>query len=351
MADKILGWWLIIMGVQVLYPFFYLSNVTRYQQFIGYEASISVLHPAGLFFYTKAAVGKLKLTKEIILILLLLAISMFSVFGFMSFMPENRILIFHEDNFMRYFDTTGQILVVVFSGLFMALYVFFLLKSNRLLNDFKKKVRNVFSNSEKVELRWLRKLVLFFYATYAATVIAFGINFITGMSLAYTDYVYYLLTVVFIFLLGYWGHQQGSIFSLTDGSIKLSNSKNEKIIRHNGAGYKKEASALEKIMIEKKPYLEPMLTIHDLAELLKLPSHQLSKVIHKEFGKNFYEYINQYRIESFKELVLTEKYKSFTILAIALECGFNSKSAFNRIFKEQTGITPREYKLQVLSKN
>jgi hypothetical protein len=107
-ADKILAWWLIVMGLQVLYPFIYLNNVTKYQQFIGYEASISVLHPAGLFFYTKAMVGSLKLDRKVILIMSLLFISMLSIFGFMSYMPEDRIAVFHEDDFLRYFDVTGE---------------------------------------------------------------------------------------------------------------------------------------------------------------------------------------------------------------------------------------------------
>lgn len=350
LADKILGWWLIVMGLQVLYPFFYLSNLSKYQQLIGYEAGISVLHPAGLFFYVKAVVGKLKINKEIVLILLFLVVSMISIFGFMSLMPEDRTAIFLEDNFLRYFDTKGKILVIFFVSSYMILYVFFLAKSNHILKKHRKKIRNIYSNSEKIDLRWLRKLVLFFYAAYSATIIAFSLSFVTGISVAYTDYVYYLLTVVFIFFLGFWGHQQGSVFSLNSGSLKTNPVKNEQLTNQNGLSYKNEAAALEKIMTNKMPYLEPVLTIHDLAELIGMPSHQLSKVIHKEFGKNFYEYINHYRIESFKEMILAEKYKSFTILAVAYECGFNSKSAFNRIFKETTGITPREYKMQV-SKN
>ncbi len=351
LADKILAWWLIMMGLQVLYPFLYLTNVTKYQQFIGYEASISVLHPAGLFFYTKAMVGSLKLDRKIIIILSLLFITMLSIFGFMSYMPEDRIAIFHESDFMHYFDVTGKVLVFFFSGLYLVLYVYFLVRSNRLLKNYKKRIRNVYSNSEKIDLRWLRKLVLFFYAAYAATAIAFSVNFITGVSLAYTDYIYYLLTVVFIFLIGYWGHQQGRVFSLSTDKIDIKSIKNEQAGNKNGVSYRNEALALEKIMAEKKPYLEPMLTIHDLAELLKMPSHLLSKVIHKEFGKNFYEYVNYYRIENFKKQIVSEKYQSFTILAVALECGFNSKSAFNRIFKEQTGTTPRDYKLQIQLQN
>ena len=349
LADKILAWWLIVMALQVLYPFLYLTNVDKYQKFIGYEASISVLHPAGLFFYTKAMVGRLKLNRKIVPILVLLIVSMISIFGFMSYMPQDRTAIFHESDFLRHFDATGKAFVFVFSGLFTGLYLYFLFRSNRLLKDYKKRIRNLYSNSEKIDLRWLRKLILFFYAIYVATILAFCVNFLLGISLAYTDYIYYFLTVVFIFLIGYWGHQQGSVFKLEARQKDVKDNKVENPTGNNGNSYAEEALALEKVMEEKNPYLEPMLTIHDLAELLNMPSHQLSKVIHKEFGKNFYEFVNHYRIEKFKKQIVLDKFGSFTILAVALDCGFNSKSAFNRIFKEQTGITPRDYKLQVLS--
>ncbi len=59
--------------------------------------------------------------------------------------------------------------------------------------------------------------------------------------------------------------------------------------------------------------------------------------------KNFYSYINAFRVEEFKERVVSQKYTHLTILAIALDCGFNSKSTFNRIFKQATGITPNEF--------
>jgi len=349
LADKILAWWLIVMALQVLYPFLYLTNVTKYQKFIGYEATLSVLHPAGLFFYTKAMVGQLRLNKKLIGIIILLLVCMISVFGFMSYMPDDRIAIFHEQDFLRHFDATGKVLLYFFSSSYFLLCIYFLIRSNYLISSYRKKIRNIYSNSEKIDLRWLRKLVLFFYVAYASTFIAFGVNFMLGISLAYTDYIYYMLTVVFVFLIGYWGHQQGSVFSLRTKLEHTKQEKPENSTGNNGHSYAKEALVLEKVMEVKKPYLEPMLTIHDLADLMKMPSHQLSKVIHKEFGKNFYEYVNHYRILRFKKQVVSEKLQHFTILAVAFDCGFNSKSAFNRIFKEQTGVTPRDYKLQVLS--
>ena len=93
-----------------------------------------------------------------------------------------------------------------------------------------------------------------------------------------------------------------------------------------------------------KPFLDPNLTLAQLSDALEIPSHYLSQVINEVFGLNFFNFVNGYRVEEVKLRILNPKYDSFPVLGIALECGFNSKTAFNRIFKNMTGLTPTEYK-------
>ncbi|MBG8553707.1 helix-turn-helix domain-containing protein [Hymenobacter guriensis] len=102
-------------------------------------------------------------------------------------------------------------------------------------------------------------------------------------------------------------------------------------------------AAVTTYMRHHKPYLNPSLTIHELAGGLQLPPHVLSKVINEGFGQNFFDFVNAYRVEEFKQLMTTPRAQQYTLLALALEVGFNSKSAFNRAFKKQTDQTPREY--------
>jgi AraC-like DNA-binding protein len=104
-----------------------------------------------------------------------------------------------------------------------------------------------------------------------------------------------------------------------------------------------EFRLLEKLMEEHRPYLNPGLSLGELADLAKTPSHQISKLINDQFGKNFFDYINSHRIKSFQHRIEKGDHNERTILSLALEAGFNSKTAFNRAFKKQTGITPREY--------
>lgn len=104
-----------------------------------------------------------------------------------------------------------------------------------------------------------------------------------------------------------------------------------------------ELERLELVMQEAQPYLNPGLSLSELAEQVQLPSHQLSKVINDGFEKNFFDYVNSYRIEAFKQRIRSGAHRERTILSLALEAGFNSKTAFNRAFKKYTGQTPREY--------
>jgi AraC-like DNA-binding protein len=92
-------------------------------------------------------------------------------------------------------------------------------------------------------------------------------------------------------------------------------------------------------------YLDSNLNLDKLANLLALTPHQLSHVINTGFNVNFFQFVNQYRIDKAKELLMNNSNNS-TILAIAYESGFNSKTAFNTTFKKLTGQTPSGFMKQ-----
>lgn len=100
---------------------------------------------------------------------------------------------------------------------------------------------------------------------------------------------------------------------------------------------------LEQVMKKRKPYLNAKLGLQDLADAISVNMHTLSWVINEGYKKNFFDFVNEYRIEEFKRLVNHDQYKHYTFLALALEVGFSSKTTFNRAFKKFTGKTPREF--------
>ena len=109
------------------------------------------------------------------------------------------------------------------------------------------------------------------------------------------------------------------------------------------------ANEIDKLMDKENFYLDPDLTILSLSEKTGLPHYLISKAINRIKECNFHTYINKYRVEEVKKLLTDpENSKRFTLLALALDSGFKSKSAFNDIFKKFTGLTPTEFKKENL---
>lgn len=106
-------------------------------------------------------------------------------------------------------------------------------------------------------------------------------------------------------------------------------------------------ACLEERMLSAKPWLDPDLTIADLALALDVPRHHLTQVINNGLGKNFYRYVNEYRVEEVKRKIADGEAERLTILGVALDSGFNSKSVFNTAFKSIVGCTPSEYRKSV----
>ena len=97
-------------------------------------------------------------------------------------------------------------------------------------------------------------------------------------------------------------------------------------------------------MIEKEPYLDSSLTIQGLSEQLNMPVKDLSALINLYMNKHFFDFINEYRIEKAKEILIDPAQKELTILEILYHVGFNSKSSFSTSFKKYTGTTPTEFR-------
>lgn len=106
---------------------------------------------------------------------------------------------------------------------------------------------------------------------------------------------------------------------------------------------------LQKSMEQDKLYLQPQLTLKQLADHLNLPARQLSEHINQGFDQSFSEWVNGYRAEAVARRIRQGDAAQFTLLALALEAGFNSKTSFNRIFKQHTGLSPSAFKAQITS--
>jgi AraC-like DNA-binding protein len=103
-------------------------------------------------------------------------------------------------------------------------------------------------------------------------------------------------------------------------------------------------AALEEKIKKDRPYLDPQLTIDDLAQSVNCSRHHLSQALNEQLGQTFYDYINQYRVAEAKLLLSDPAKASLKVAALAFDAGFNSISTFNEVFKKITGQTPTQFR-------
>ena len=101
------------------------------------------------------------------------------------------------------------------------------------------------------------------------------------------------------------------------------------------------------LMDTERPYQNGDLTLADLAERLDTTPHKLSEVLNSELAQTFYDFVNSYRVREVQRRIAEERSRNLTVLALAMDAGFASKSTFNSVFKKHTGQTPSAYRQAV----
>ena len=206
-------------------------------------------------------------------------------------------------------------------------------------------------SSGKITLQWLTGLSITFYAGYVVMFIFGGVDILVDFMPFDPYETSFIGLTILTFLFTIFGFHQPSIFEevVREHDLAIeSNSGESEQKKYARSGLKKKDVAryiklLENHLEKDKPYKDRALTIFDLSDQLQIPRHFLSEVINEHLGKNFYTLVNEYRLEEVKKRMLDPAFKHLTILAIAYDAGFNSKSSFNTIFKQKTGMTPSQY--------
>jgi len=218
-------------------------------------------------------------------------------------------------------------------------YIILMLKT---LFSYQRKVNNIYSSIEKINLKWVMSLLSviilhWFFVTTRATLSI--LNITSGNILGIIDLFSITIFLVFVTILVFKGLNQIKNFAgITEKKEQIKNlilSENE-IVK-----YKIE---IIDFMNTQKPYLIPLLTIEKLSEKLSIQPWLLSYVINRAFNQNFFNFVNNYRVEEVKKKLKDPENKNKTILQILYEAGFNSKSTFNSVFKKFTGTTPKQFR-------
>lgn len=240
----------------------------------------------------------------------------------------------------------GGLFIFVFPIPQIATY--FALSIRRLIRH-GRSIREQFSSIQKISLVWLRNLLAAFCVLYILYFIGtvFSGAFISNENL---ERLLNLATVIVIYSIGYMGLRQPQIFSqdgddvVTDSTTVVAGKK-----KYQRSALDAETSGLllkelESYMARERPYLDNTLTMSQLASQLGISSNYLSQIINEQTGKNFFDFVNSYRVGMAKQLLATSPDSRTNILTIAMESGFNSKSAFYDAFRQHAMMTPGQYR-------
>jgi len=260
---------------------------------------------------------------------------------------------------LSYYDVKdiSYISIILNIGLKNSVSMVYFVFSLKLLNQYKINIQNHFSKIESIDLKWLSfivKIGLLSYLIYFIMMVLWAMNI--EMLENIENYVN-SIPLLFIFSISYYSISSTKIFEqISKYSIEITlqlDNENENKDQFVSKKKKKELISkeeatiiLQKIILiieEKKLYKNENLMLEDLASELNLHSKYLSYIINTISGKNFFDFINHFRIKEFNIKVLDSKNKNLTFLSIAYDCGFGSKSAFNRAYKSEMGISPTEF--------
>ena len=238
--------------------------------------------------------------------------------------------------------------VYLSSSIIFIQFLIYIIASIRLIRKYKKKVAEKFSDYKRTNLAWLYSTIVFFTVLMSISML----NGWLGLT-PFAQYYYFAFTIIifamliFVIRVVLGTMRNPDFFGMEEerpsAEFQLPTAK------YAGSGLvdSEKQRILQEIlqhMENKKPWLEPELTVDQLATALNIRPKILSQVINETLHQNFFDFINRYRIEEAKRLLNNPPDKKITVLEVLYQVGFNSKSSFNTLFKKHTGLTPSEFK-------
>lgn len=221
------------------------------------------------------------------------------------------------------------------------------------------------NHHQLIKLYWGKYFVYFYLALsalsllYLAFTLANGrVYTISSSSFIYSaegyDMIHHAFTAFFLLVFGYLALRNPSVFNAPSEGPYFEQKMAEIVLPEEEKNFQKKIEftdeqrsqytfVLNKLMENDKIYLDPELSVSKLATLSDIPSRTLSQFIHLAFHKKYKEYINNYRVMNAQKLLTQPNASRYTMYGIAFDSGFNSESSFYKIFKQQTGLTPKQY--------
>jgi AraC-like DNA-binding protein len=394
---RILGIYMLNFFIQsFLFANFHIFNINGLNIYFYLSiASLSLLDWPLIFFYIrKMSVNKYRFKP--LQILHFLPATIFLVWQFIEYLKlpkELKSLLANSYELLQTPELEKYNLVYAFSIIFIfAQVIFYSIAIIIQLRRHRRNIENYYSFKENISLNWLHLFVAYYLLYYLVEILIY--YFFYGDI---SDTFYYAIISIHVFFIGLFGLNQREIYDdkpepepqeaptlgAADNPIKeklikevkkevvapqsqevkkssQSISANAKNQDDNATGKdqkrkqallsedltKELADKISEIVVTGKLYLNQELSLTDLANELEIHKNYVSYVINEVHNMNFYNYINQYRIEEAKKMLLNPKYSNWSVEGVAKSCGFKSRNVFYPIFKKMVGETPKDFKLR-----
>ena len=231
----------------------------------------------------------------------------------------------------------------------------YILLALQLIRSLEARLKDRFSNLDQFKLRQSKHILRLYFGVAALSFAIYMITLAYPMNFVVVNNIGALSISILIYSLAYVNLSHASIplpgsgpaepKENTTGSDAEVKTARKRLRYHlSDAHFSKHAGKLEDILKDKHVFLNPEISLNDLSESLGIPAYQTSEVISRKYGLSFFDLINKLRIEEVKHRLADPAFGHYSVLAIAMDCGFNSKSSFNSAFKKLTGKTPSEYR-------
>ncbi|WP_299245366.1 AraC family transcriptional regulator [uncultured Aquimarina sp.] len=242
--------------------------------------------------------------------------------------------------------------IIRIDSLYFLLYLFL---SLRLLSKYRKLTKHKYSNLTHHDFNWIRIMLI---SAIGIISMDLGIKIYESFYGDFrwnADYLSVLAMIILVIYLGYYGVHQSKVLLpsfLINNEItaEISKAKNKIISPTKKEEFKTLKNKLEFLLDTDQTHLDQDLTLGKLAQKISTTDKILSTMLNQYMNTTFYDLINKYRVQAVKEKIHLDTYKNYNLFGIACECGFKSRTSFNRIFKKETGLSPSEYKKRIPEK-
>lgn len=229
-----------------------------------------------------------------------------------------------------------------------------------LLRKYNTSVLNYNSYNDLSLLKYLKIGVYILLISWTIGTVAVNLDFL-NIDINVDLFLFtYLLIVVVIYVISYSALRSREVFKLSEEQISESFITSRGVLKFDSniktQSQNEDIEIIElnkqliKYIDENKPFLNPELSLQNLADGLGISRHQTSAIINQVHRVNFYEFVNTYRVNEVKNNLQDPSKRHFKIISLAYDAGFNSKASFNRIFKQYTNQTPSEFLVSLSDK-